>query len=99
MIIKNRPYVLDPNVAVVNLSFSGTSDRAALPTHTTKVDTIRVAATKDCYFKLGNSTVTVTTNDGVWLPAGVEYTAIANHTYIAAIQDTMAGKLNIAAAR
>jgi hypothetical protein len=78
--------------SVTQLSFSGTTARTALPTGSIR---IRLGATEDCYYLLGDVTVVAAANTGVWLPAGIEEIAVGHHTYIAAIQVSAAGTLHI----
>lgn len=88
-IIKKRPKV--PSTTV-KISVVATTARVAL---TSGSITIRLCSTTDCYYKLGDITIDATTSD-VYLPADViEYIAVGNHTYIAAIRDTGDGTLTI----
>lgn len=90
--IKLREGIPDPGT-VVQQAFTGTTATAVLPTESSR---IRLGATEDCYYKLGASTVTVTTANGVWLPAGVETIAVGNYTHIAVIRSSASGTLHIA---
>ena len=90
-ILQDRPYIPDPDT-VTNLAIGGASARVALPSG---ADVVRISSDVACYYLLGDSSVTVASNTGVYLPAGVEIIAIGNHTYIAVIQDAAAGNLNI----
>lgn len=58
---------------------------------------IRVSATTESYINLGNSSVTATTNNVLIQPADCLIMAVSGTTYIAYIQGTTSGKLNVLA--
>ena len=58
---------------------------------------IRVAATVESYINLGGSAITATTNNVLIQPADSLIMAVNGATYIAYIQGTSTGKVNITA--
>lgn len=65
---------------------SAVSARVALPATINHKDIIRVATSVDCYVALGDSSVTATSSDPLFL-AGVEYIQVApGQTHIAAVR-------------
>lgn len=83
----------DPD-GVANRAIGVATANEAFPTDTTMV---RLYTSTNCYYRLGNSTVTVTSSNGVFLPSGaIELPiAIKDYTHIAVIRDTADGSLNI----
>jgi hypothetical protein len=82
----------------VTITTSGTSARQGIPTASSGEIPryVRVAATAACYVKIGTSGVTATANDILVQPADAVVLHIPNGvTYIAAIQDSAAGKCNV----
>ncbi len=76
---------------------SGASARTAIPVTGAGVlpRYIRVAAINESYVKLGDSSVTATTNDMLVQPADSVLLAVNGATNIAYIQGTAAGKVNV----
>lgn len=77
---------------LVNQAIGAASARKAIPS---AAKTIRISSDVDCWYALGDSTVTVSSTTGAFLPAGIEVIAVGDNTYIAVIQDSVAGNLNI----
>lgn len=75
----------------IHLNYTGTSTSVALPTD----QTISLRTLNNCYYLLGDSTITVTTDNGILLPAGIEYIAKGINTHIAVIRSSVNGKLVI----
>lgn len=76
------------------VAYTGTSARTANPVGNF-IQVVRLIATSACYVKEGTSTVTATTND-MYLPAGVaEYFIVSPGNYIAAIQVSAGGTLDV----
>lgn len=90
-IIKVRAGLPAP-ASVVQQAFTATTARKELPSGSER---IRIGATEDCYYLLGDVTVEVAANTGVWLPAGIEEIAVGSHTYIAVIRSAANGTLHI----
>lgn len=87
--------ILKLGSSVSVLAVGDPSTRVALPTGVVSKDCIRIASNTDCYIKLGESDVTATTSDTLFL-AGVEYVTVAsNQTHIAAIRVGVDGVLTV----
>jgi hypothetical protein len=74
------------------------SARSTIPVDTSgnRPNYIRVAAINESYVKLGDVTVTATTNDILIQPADAIYLQVGKAvTHIAYIQGTAAGKINV----
>lgn len=75
-----------------NLSVGAVTAQSAAIT----AEAVRIVATEDCYFSVGANPTAVITGASAFLPAGVvELVAIKSGWKLAAIQDTVAGVLNI----
>lgn len=87
-------------VSITQTGFSAAtgaaSARTAIPSSSGGVPRyIRVAARNECYFKLGDSTVTATANDILVQPADSVIIQVSGATHIAYIQGTAAGQINV----
>lgn len=93
---RNIPiFALTPNPdSVVNITVSGTTTRGILPTFTS---IIRIGTTTALHYRLGDSTVEVTTSNGTYLPANSieEPIDIKDYTHIAVVQVSAGGLFNI----
>ena len=77
-----------------NVAFTGTSARTAAGVGNF-IQVVRVCATAACWIRVGNSTVVATTSD-IYLPANtVDYLIVDPGSFIAAIQASAAGTLNV----
>lgn len=82
----------DISVAPGIITVAGTSARVAIPAG---AQVLRFAATTNCYYKWGDSTVTATSADRI-MPASVEFKAVPlGVTHVAAIQVSSGGFLEI----
>lgn len=82
----------------VSAATGAASARSAIPVDASgnRPKYIRVAGRNECYVKVGDSTVTATTNDVLVQPAdAVILQVTTGHTHIAYIQGTAAGQVNI----
>jgi len=81
-----------------DIGTSGTSARIAIPTASSGEIPryIRVSATAAARVRLGGATVTAVGSDALVQPADAMILSTNGSTYIAAIQDSAAGKVNIA---
>jgi hypothetical protein len=82
---------LTPAVAQ-SISISGTTAKNSTA-FTKRI--IRVYTTTNCFYKLGDSSVTATNADHFLAAGQVEYFAVWNNTYIAAIQSVASGTMYI----
>lgn len=83
-----------------NITTSGTSQRITIPLASSGETPrfIRVAANQTAYIKIGTVTVTAIAGDVLVQPADAVIMHVPSGvTYLAAIQDTTAGKVNIVA--
>lgn len=77
------------------ITTSGSSASAALPTGLASGEICRIAATEDAYIKFGTSGLTAATTD-ILMPAGVEYFVVPDGaTHLAAIQVSTAGTVQV----
>lgn len=84
----------DPD-GVVNLAYTDAgTDRIQLPVGT---QAIRLYVSTSCYYRLGNSSITVSTSNGIFLVGGAteEPIAVDDNTYIVIIRDSSDGNANI----
>lgn len=89
----NHPIQALTPAAAQKFATSGTTNRSTQITADTKI--VMISCTKACYYKLGGSGVTATTNDH-YLPADTLLTlALKSSNYIAAIQVSEAGSFHI----
>ena len=91
-------------IVVTSVGFSAAtgaaSARSAIPVDGSgnRPNFIRVAARNECYFKIGDSSVTATTNDVLVQNADAVLIQVPKAaTHIAYIQGTAAGKVNVQA--
>lgn len=79
------------------ISFTGTSANVAMPTDSagTTPKYVRVASTAACYVKIGAAGVTAASGDLLIQPADSAVIKVHNQAYIAAIQVSAAGTLQI----
>lgn len=79
------------------ISFNGTSSRVAIPTDSsgTLPKYVRVAANAACYIKIGGSSVAAVAGDLLVQPADAVVLKVLNQTYIAAIQVSGGGTVQI----
>lgn len=87
--VKLYPFVQG---VVINIAFTNVSARVEIPLG---VRLVTLRSTKNCYYKFGDSSVTVSPTTGALLLSGSEYRKCGDHTYIAVIRDTVDGNLNI----
>lgn len=79
------------------IAFTGTSANVAIPTDSsgTAPKYIRVAANAACYVKIGPAGVTAAAGDLLVQPADAVILKVHNQAYIAAIQVSAAGTVQI----
>lgn len=79
------------------IAFTGTSARVAIPNDSsgTLPKYVRVAANAACYVKIGGATVAAAAGDVLVQPADAIILKTHNQTYIAAIQVSAAGTVQI----
>lgn len=79
------------------IAFTGTSANVAIPTDSsgTAPKYIRVAANAACYVKIGPAGVTAAAGDLLVQPADAVILKVHNQAYIAAIQVSAAGTMQI----
>ena len=79
------------------IAFTGTSANVAMPTDSsgTTPKYVRVAATAACYVKIGPAGVTAAAGDLLIQPADAAVIKVHNQAYVAAIQVSAAGTLQI----
>lgn len=79
------------------IAFTGTSANVAIPTDSagTKPKYIRVASTAACYVKIGPSGLTAAPGDLLVQPADSAVIKVHNQAFVAAIQVSAAGTLQI----
>ena len=89
-------------VVVTAVGFSaatgGASARSAIPTDGSgnRPNFVRIAARNECYFKIGDSSVTATTNDILVQNADAVIVQVPKAaTHIAYIQGVAAGQINV----
>lgn len=73
------------------------STRITIPTNAAaqKPNYLRIASTAYAFVKIGDSSVTATSNDILLQPNEELYIVVSGNTHVAAIQDTAAGKVNV----
>lgn len=79
------------------IAFTGTSANVAIPTDSsgTNPKYVRVASTAACYVKIGPAGVTAAAGDLLVQPADAVILKVHNQAYIAAIQVSAAGTMQI----
>lgn len=85
-------------VAGFSAATGGTSARTAIPTDGSgnRPNYVRIAARNECYIKIGDSSVTATTNDILVQNAdSIIIQVPKGATHIAYIQGTAAGQVNV----
>jgi len=79
--------------ATQNVAYTGTA--AASTVFSSQTYKVRLLATTDCYFRIGDGTPTATTSDS-YLPAlAAEYFTCTPGQKVSAVQVTAAGSLNV----